>query len=91
MGKLLMILKKKNNVGPQRLVCATPVQYACIYYHKKYSNISSETAWPIKAKFYMEHLCKGGSNVNVNNPGHTNKLEPCPYMFVVKIVQNLLL
>ena len=35
---------------------------------------SSETAWPIKAKFYMKHLWEGGTNVFINNPGHMTKM-----------------
>ena len=34
----------------------------------------SETAWPIKAKFYMKHLWEGGTNVYINNPGHMTKM-----------------
>ena len=49
----------------------------------------SETAWPIKAKFYMKHLWEGGTNVYINNPGHMTRWPPCPYM--VKTLQNLLL
>ena len=29
----------------------------------------SETAWPIKAKFYVEHLWVGGTKVCVYTPG----------------------
>ena len=35
-----------------------------------FSKIFFETAWPIKAKFYMKHLWEGGTNVFINNPGH---------------------
>ena len=38
----------------------------------------SETAWPIKAKFYMKHLWKGGTNVYINNPGHMTKMAAMP-------------
>ena len=34
----------------------------------------SETAWPIKAKFYMKHLWEGGTNVFLNNTGHMTKM-----------------
>ena len=44
-----------------------------------FSNIfSSETAWPIKAKFYMKHLWEGGTNVYINNPGHMTKMAAMP-------------
>ena len=39
---------------------------------------SSETAWPIKAKFYMKHLWEGGINVYINNPGHMTKMAAMP-------------
>ena len=38
----------------------------------------SETAWPIKAKFYMKHLREGGTNVYINNPGHMTKMAAMP-------------
>ena len=39
---------------------------------------SSETAWPIKAKFYMKHLWEEGTNVYINNPGHMTKMAAMP-------------
>ena len=39
---------------------------------------SSETAWPIKAKFYMKHLWEGGTNVYISNPGHMTKMAAMP-------------
>ena len=40
-----------------------------------FSNIfSSETAWPIKAKFYVEPPFKGGTKVYINSPGHMTKM-----------------
>ena len=39
------------------------------------SNVfSSDTAWPIRAKFYMEPPWKGGTNVYINGPGHITKM-----------------
>ena len=38
----------------------------------------SETAWPIKAKFYMKHLWEGETNVFINNPGHMTKIAAMP-------------
>ena len=61
-----MILKK---IGPQGLMCPHP---AAIYV------FSSETAWPIKAKFYVKHLQNGGINGYINNLGHMTKMAAMP-------------
>ena len=37
-------------------------------------NISSETALPIKAKFYVEPPWEGGTKVCINGPGHMTKM-----------------
>ena len=43
------------------------------------SNIfSSETAWPIKAKFYVEPPWEGGTKVYINGPGHMTKMAAMP-------------
>ena len=43
------------------------------------SNIfSSETAWPIKAKFYVEPPWEGGTKVCINGPGHITKMAAMP-------------
>ena len=40
-----------------------------------FSNIfSSETAQPIKAKFYVEPPWEGGTKVYINGPGHMTKM-----------------
>ena len=38
----------------------------------------SETAWPMKAKFYKKQLWEGGTNVFINNPGHMTKMAAMP-------------
>ena len=39
------------------------------------SNVfSSETAWPIKAKFYVEPHWEGGTKVYINSSGHMTKM-----------------
>ena len=44
-----------------------------------FSNIfSSETAWPIKAKFYLEAPWEGGTKVYINGPGHMTKMAAMP-------------
>ena len=39
---------------------------------------SSETAWPIKAKFYVEPPWEGGTKVYINGPGHMTKVAAMP-------------
>ena len=44
-----------------------------------FSNVfSSETAWPIKAKFYVEPHWEGGTKVYINGPGHITKMAATP-------------
>ena len=40
--------------------------------------LSSETAWPIKAKFYVEPRREGGMKVYINSPGHMTKMAAMP-------------
>ena len=43
------------------------------------SNVfSPETAWPIKAKFYVEPPWEGGTKVYINGPGHMTKMAAMP-------------
>ena len=54
------------------------------------SNVfSSETAWPIKAKFYVEPPWEGGTKVYINGPGHMTKMAAMP--IYGKNLKNLLL
>ena len=39
---------------------------------------SSETALPIKAKFYVELPWEGGTKVCINGPGHMTKMTAMP-------------
>ena len=44
-----------------------------------FSNVfSSETALPIKAKFYLEPPWEGGTKVYINGPGHMTKMAAMP-------------
>ena len=55
------------------------------------SNVfSSETAWPIKAKFFVEHPWEGGTKVYINGPGHVTKMAATP-IYGKKPFKNLLL
>ena len=50
-----------------------------------FSNIFSlETAWPIKAKFYVEPPWEGGTKLYINDPGHMTKMAA-----MLKNAQNL--
>ena len=50
----------------------------------------SETAWPIKAKFYVEPPWEGGTKVYINGPGHMTKMAAMP-IYGKKPFKNLLL
>ena len=45
---------------------------------RRFSNIFSETTWPIEAKFHMESLWDGGTKVCSNGPGHMTKMAVIP-------------
>ena len=69
-----MILTKN---GPQGLIC--PHSGAIyMYISMIFKHLSSETTWPIKAKFYVKHLKDGVINVYINNPGHMTKMAARP-------------
>ena len=52
---------------------------SCVRRLFTFSNIfSSETAWPIKAKFYDEPPWEGGTKVCINGPGHMTKMAAMP-------------
>ena len=52
------------------------------------SNVfSSETGWPIKAKFYVESPWEGGTKVYINGPGHMTKMAATP-IYMVKTLQK---
>ena len=45
-----------------------------------FKDFFSKTAWPIKAKFYLEPHWEGGNNVYmyINGPGHITKMAVMP-------------
>ena len=66
------------------------VRRRCGCRRSQFSNIfSSETAWPIKAKFYVEPPWEGGTKVCINGPGHMTKMAAMP--IYGKNLKNLLL
>ena len=57
------------------------IVYPCSGVHccQQCSNIfSSETAWPIKAKLYVEFPWEGGTKVYINGTGHMTKMAVMP-------------
>ena len=40
--------------------------------------LSSETTWPIEAKFYVQPPWQGGKKVYINGPGHMTKMAAVP-------------
>ena len=73
----LKIYESEKNLDPRGQSAPTLGHYTCIL--QKYSKIFfSETALPIKAKFYMKHLQEEGTNVFINNQGHMTKMDALP-------------
>ena len=55
------------------------IRRPCVRRPFTFSNVfSSETAWPIKAKFYVEPSWEGGTKVCINGPGHMTKMAAMP-------------
>ena len=78
------ISKKKVFSSPEPLGSQDElIIYACSDVHLSVrrpftiSNIS-ETAWPIKVKFYVEPPWEGGMKVYINGPGHMTKMADMP-------------
>ena len=68
----------------------TSVRPSYVFRPSTISNIfSSETARPIKAKFYVEPPWEGGTKVYINGPGHMTKMAAMP--IYGKNLKNLLL
>ena len=42
------------------------------------NGFTSETTWPIKAKFYVEPPWAGGTKIYINGPGHMTKMAAMP-------------
>ena len=58
------------SVRPSESVSRRPFTFSNIF--------SSETTWPIKAKFYVEPPWEGGTKVCINGPGHMTKMAAMP-------------
>ena len=68
----------KYTHGPASVVRRRPFTFSNFF--------SSETAWPIKAKFHVEPPWEGGTKVYINDPGHMTKMAA-----MLKTLKNLLL
>ena len=56
-----------------------PASVVVVVRPSTFSNVFSyETAWPIKAKFYVEPPWEGGTKVYINGPGHVTKMAATP-------------
>ena len=62
----------------------------CCRCRSPFSNTFSKTAWPIKAKFYVEPPWEGGTKVCINGPGHMTKMAAMR-IYMVKTFKSLLL
>ena len=62
------------------VLCFTRPRYqVSVYRTIGFSNIfSSETAWPIKPKIFVEHPWEGGMKVYINGLGHMTKMAAMP-------------
>ena len=66
-------------MDPASVVVRLSIRPSVVVRPSTFSNIfSSETAWPIKAKFYVEPPWEGGTKVCINGPGHMTKLAAMP-------------
>ena len=76
-------LKKSGYIGFTMSVCHSDLlwlwSWSWSWSSSTISNIfSSETAWPIKAKFYVEPSWEGGTKVYINGRGHMTKMAATP-------------
>ena len=68
-------------IGELIVYPCTGVSHRCCHCRRcqPFSNIfTSETAWPIKAKFYVDTHWVGGTKVSINGPGHMTKMAAMP-------------
>ena len=77
-------------IGELIVYSCSGVRRRCRCCRQPFSNIfTSETAWPVKAKFYTEPLWQGETKVYINGPDHMTKMTPMP--IYGKHLQNILL
>ena len=81
------LIKGGKQFDPRVLSAPAPGLYTCIC--PLFSSLFSETAWPIKAKYYVEPPWEGGTRVYINCPGHMTKM--ATMSIYGKTFKNLLL
>ena len=64
--------------SPEPLGSEGELTQASVGVRSPFSKISSETTWPIKAKFYVEPPWEGGTKVCINGHGHMTKMAAMP-------------
>ena len=76
---LVPIISSPEPLGSQGELIVYPSSRRPSVVRPSFSKIlSSETAWPIKAKFYVEPSWEGGTKVYINCPGHMTKMAAMP-------------
>ena len=74
-----MLISSPESSGSQGELIVYPYSIVRCPRRRQCLNIfSSETALPIKAKFYMEPPWVGGTKVYINGPGHMTKMAALP-------------
>ena len=78
--RLVLFISSPEPLGSQGELIVYPSSRRPSSVHRpQCSNIfSSETAGPIKAKFYVEPPWVGGTKVYINGPGHMTKMAAMP-------------
>ena len=76
---ILLIFSSPEPLGSQGELIVYPSSRRPSFRRPPFSKIfSSETAWPIKAKFNVEPPWEGGTKFYLNGPGHMTKMAAMP-------------
>ena len=75
----MIFISSPEPLGSQGELIVYPSSRRPSVVHPPFSKIfSSETAWPVKAKFYVEPPWEGGTKVYINCQGHMTKMAAMP-------------